>query len=452
MQREDSKGMRIIFQSNPGDYVEFTDQFVRRLNERDMSNLQGDSNTILFADLQSKSDPFFRTLGITIVFSSPDENRYREFMKLRPMPPRLVLNPLVWEDIKDLGLMMIKENQEKGNVLQWNISDVEKNFILIGGIPRFVFTSHDTCNDVIENALKTKSLDIYNNIALNGLASLSGADQSISYRLLNMRSDDNQKYWFCFATDEIAARLMAKFTVYNGRETIRAIVNNVISPKTKGDFFEIIGHALFVRRAEGYSLDKATSEIDTCAFSDTCISLSNEGTIIDVNLFKFDFYFLYSSFDNSLKKNSYYKMRAGAESVDSFTIIDDKVYFFQFTTAKNHPVSAFGIHNLCDTISKCFGKETLTFHLIFIGIAGDKNFDSMKTQDIIYTKDLRIKNVQRYKTDPSMNVTPSMNSKIKETITLNTKIILCQYKLGIKFRAMNDCLLFCTTGGLNSDR
>jgi hypothetical protein len=446
LQREDSKGKRIIFQRNPDDFLEFTDQFVRKLNTRDIINIQDDENNVFFADLVDKNDAFFATKGITIVFSSPDKRRYHEYFKLRPEPITLVLNPLLWEDTNDLMSRLILESKANNVDLKWNKSDVEKNFILIGGVPRFIFVPHEKCNNIIENALKEKAIPIYQNVALNGLNKLSGTDENISYRILNMRSDDNIEPYFCFATDEIAVRLMAKFSYYNGTDTIRSILYNTISPRTKGDYFQIIGHAMFMRRVEGYSNKydsiTLTEQYQQYEFSEKCKSLSEKYESIDLNpLLKYDSFAFYIKSEISLKKKCYYKLYNNFESIDSFTIIDNNVYFFQFTTAKVHPVSAFGIQIIYDNISECFKNEKFTFNLIFIGIEADDNLISFKMQRINKIKELSNSEIAKLKAGSFSDVTKSANSPNYSFVTSNLSIDINQMKWGIILRNPNDIIL-----------
>lgn len=432
LQREDSKGKRIFFQRNLDEILEFSDNSVVIRNSKYMSGIADSTNMVLFVDNMEKVGPYLSFMGITIVFASPDNKRYNEFMKTKPFPTQLVLNPLEWEDIKVLYNLMATESDE---AINWNFSDVEKNFDLLGGIPRFVFAPHVYCVELVERALKDFAPYIYQNMSINGLQ-LSGKDDTISYRIVNMRSYDNMKDEFFFASDDVSARLMSKFCDYNGKETIKAIVYNSMTPKLKGDFFEIIGHALFMRRVDQYSTSLGPSTEESCLLADYCNSLSGDAKFA-TSIFKFSSFSLFSSSDCMLAKNCYYKMRTGAETVDAFAIIGNNVYFFQFTTSKTHSVSAFGILSVIELIEKCFSNEKFTLNLVFVGIDGNSNFNSFKSQNVSYSKDLLVENVQKYQGKANISITSSKKANNVQTVVLENKLKLSQYKLGIKFKNLN---------------
>jgi hypothetical protein len=202
-----------------------------------------------------------------------------------------------------------------------------------------------------------------------------------------------------------------------------------------------------MRRVAGYStiqdsITSLTQQYQQYEFSNKFEFLSNHCNAIDLNkLLKFDSYAFFINSDISLKKKCYYKLRRNKESIDSFTIIDHDVFFFQFTTAKTHPVSAFGIQKIFATISENFKNESFNFYLIFIGIEADDNLIFMKEQNITLTKELLISNADRYNADSLLMVSSTINSPKKKIITSNLSINLNQMKWGIKLHNPNDITL-----------
>ncbi len=128
-----------------------------------------------------------------------------------------------------------------------------------------------------------------------------------------------------------------------------------------------------------------------------------------------------TSTNQKFGKRIYYHAAANLESIDAFTIIDDSVYFFQFTIGKKHGVSGFGLYDITKSISASHGTK-LKYHLIFVGIDLSDNFKSFSFQKITNTKLIKAKNAKKYANDA--NITPSkpiLDIPLDEEVQLSLK-------------------------------
>jgi len=95
-QHKDFANKRVFFQYDNGVLYELLETGARISS---VDELQKSSGSLLFVDNVSKSEPISCMIARTIVFSSPDTTRYREFRKGHGFI-QLILNPPSIEDIK----------------------------------------------------------------------------------------------------------------------------------------------------------------------------------------------------------------------------------------------------------------------------------------------------------------------------------------------------------------
>ena len=89
---------RIFFQRGRSDIIELIDGGAKKVTVEEVKNC---SNRILFVDNETKEEPIVVPGGLTIAFSSPEVQRYREYRKLSGFI-ELILNPLKPHDVENI--------------------------------------------------------------------------------------------------------------------------------------------------------------------------------------------------------------------------------------------------------------------------------------------------------------------------------------------------------------
>ena len=166
---------------------------------------------------------------------------------------------------------------------------------------------------------------------------------------------------------------------------------------------------------------------------------------ISSDVFTFDTDAVYLRLETQFKKNCYYQASKNQESFDAFAILSDDVYFFQYTTARSHKVSGFGLYDIMKSISKCFGSG-MKYHLIFVGVEGSENFKALSHQSLLLSKTLESSNASKYKNDSNVSSRPAKHTDGKDHLLLelssNMLSNVSQYKLGLRFKNSAEICLF----------
>ena len=393
-----------------------------------VDELLDSSGSLLFVDNVSKSEPISCMIAQTIVFSSPDTTRYREFRKGHGFI-QLILNPPSVEDIKcmfdrnmyELSLFkdsrLIKVMMDKSSlVTSYNV--VMENVNIMGCIPRYVFRPTKDCRDLIDQACYEKFYEMRKDLAVSGGA-LNGADANYSFRLIHLVSDDNVTRSYKFSSHYV---ILVLLSIQNGLDLsyVLSRFTNETSTTGNGFLFENLCHSMFFLGVKGQNDN--TNIKAFCSFTQDCrpllkkransekaksesleLELDGKGRIVS-EIFVFDSKEKISGSNQAFKKYIYYHGASNLESIDAFTIIDDSVYFFQFTLSSKHDISGFGLYDIIKSISATYGSK-LKYHLIFVGIDKSSSFESFSSQKISNSKLIQAQNAIKYANDA--NIKPS---------------------------------------------
>ena len=445
---------RVFFQREKHKCVEFSGDNVTYVEHGDVCSSE---NSILFVDSILKEEPIRVPAGTVIAFSSPDPQRYREFRKSLECC-ELILNPPSITDIEVLYNRLKLEHEsnpkpEHGVIGATSFLEVKRNVEILGGIPRFVFRSESSCKDIVDKACAQYSRNIFYDLSLSYDGLPTGNEEAISYRITHLRSIDNLSRTYTFASDYVVRKL---FSIYNGaelRNLVLQVSRNFLGSNVKGYLFESICHSFFIRNVKLRSSDK-DGEKYFCDVLPQCQRLmissskqipsssfgKHEEEILS-NVFTFDTVALYLPLEVNLAKGCYYQASRNQESVDAFAILSDDVYFFQYTTAKKHDVSGFGLYDIMKSISTCFGSG-MKYHLIFVGIEESEHFKAFSLQKLLLSKTLESSNASKYTNDPNVSRREIVHTdgKIHTLLELNSKMLsnVSQHKLGMKFENFLD--------------
>ena len=282
----------------------------------------------------------------------------------------------------------------------------------------------------------------------------SGMDVNYSFRLIHLVSEYNmtRSYNFC---SHYAILLL--ISIKNGLE-ITGVLNRLASETAttgNGYLFENLCHSMFSLRVKNQK--DANSLQSFCLFTQDCRPLLKKGVVlvseivksespelevvgdrrVSSEIFVFDSVEEISSTNQSFEKNIYYRAAANQESIDAVTIIDDSVYFFQFTIGSKHEISGFGLHDMIKSISASYGSN-LKYHLIFVGIDESVSFKSFSSQKISLVKSMQAKNAMKYAYDAYIKLSkPILGIPLDEIVQL--KLIpqalpeISQHILGLNF-------------------
>lgn len=437
---------RKFFQRGRSDIIELFDGGVKKVTVEEVKNC---SNRILFVDNETKEEPIVVPGGLTIAFSSPEVQRYREYRKLSGFI-ELILNPLEPHDVENIF------NQNQHDLSRYKTSsllasgrnpdsyaasleEVRENVNVIGCVPRFALKSKKTCLDLVHTACFYKFEELRKEYVISG-GSLTGIDDNYSFRVIHILSSDNKNREHGFATEYVLLLLLAIHEGGSYRLLIDHIMNGT-SSTSSGFLFENLCHSIFSQKVKGHNFMSNLSHL--CCFTQVCSRLfKNEthqlgGREIPSKFFVFDSS-IKLSIDNhkKIKRGIYYRASSNQESFDAFTIIEDNVYFFQFTLGNKHDISGFGLYDIVKSTSVSF-KSNLKYHLIFVGLDQSLHFSNFTHQKISMSKSVQAKNAKKYldddniKSDPPMKDGITAETKVQLTLKSNALPEISQYKLGL---------------------
>lgn len=321
-----------------------------------------DLNTMLvLIDLMEVSNPQF-TGRYSIIFSSPNPARYKEFMKgLNSMS---LLLP-TWSEEE---LCMISDEKE-----EWY-----EGFVTFGGVPRLVFGRLTESLKSVEDSIISVGSDMVKKFMETGHG---GLDADISYKLVHINPPVKDRVFdyrgrrvFSFASDVIFKKL-AKLYQNSILEAARGIFNEgVISREmcresSAGVYFEKIVlwlqplsgvHRVYLLLAMETSSMKRKVATDT--ESDITVAIPSDTVLLPPIPHK--------SFQ--LKASIHYKPRiSNMESGNSFFVLPAgegsfKLFVLQITVAEVHPVKMNGLLKIIMKFPESIQRRLVEISLIFV--------------------------------------------------------------------------------------
>jgi hypothetical protein len=137
-----------------------------------------------------------------------------------------------------------------------------------------------------------------------------------------------------------------------------------------------------------------------------------------------------SSTNQVFEENTYYHGASNLESIDAFTIIDDSVYFFQFTLGSKHEVSGFGLYDIIKSITAT-RRSNLKYHLIFVGIDKSESFEFFSSQKISHSNRIQAKYATKYEKDANVVLDTATNEYFLLTLKPEALPEISQHILGL---------------------
>ena len=286
-----------------------------------------------FVDLKSLDLPFWTSFWdplFTIVFSSPNPLRFKEFLK-KPKSVRLVMPPWSLEDI-------LAAREAITAFQSLNETVVLEQFNLYGGIPRYVLEKALEGGSRMEEAIDQKGLAIASQVFLIPMG--SGDENDISHTLAHMfpEKDNFTGYKYRPASQYVARRLI---TLHG--EIFRTKMKEMVKfgRDRSGEMWELlVSIDLLPNKSHAISRLSPTSSTPALAnASDNELMVVGECQQLP-SCWK----------DGAWRPTPevFYAQRvSNMESVDGLMLTrDHTLVFFQVTTAKAHGVKVKGLRDV----------------------------------------------------------------------------------------------------------
>eukprot|EP01038_Epipyxis_sp_PR26KG_P017743 gene17743-24731_t len=180
LQDETFENKKLYFQSAP-DCIFYLpkDGEMIELSVDDKRKARGDPETVLLVDMDELKGPA-KWGGITIILASPNEARFKEFLK-HGNPENFFMNPWSYEDI-----IKVWEKEYQNNKV--SLEDVDKIFYMYGGVIRFVLEQNKKASSSMNKVFdKIKS---FKDLA-KCISKKSVEDSLITYKIVHYISDDH---------------------------------------------------------------------------------------------------------------------------------------------------------------------------------------------------------------------------------------------------------------------
>ena len=286
----------------------------------------------------------------TAIFSSPNPLRFKEILKI-PNSIELIMPPWDEEEIYDAHRLMSKFQSVDINV-------VSSQFLIYGGVPRYVFEQSDEGYDYMEMALKNKGLAVARSGFLSDMS--GGVNEALSYALCHLRPKYENTFKFAYtapASTFVVEALMAKHQERLMENALRSIQ----SKDNPGFLFEYI--------VSRYALAGHTHNASRLSVSNKDSAPALEAMHRNLTIGSFEKFPL--DWKNSAwtpKSNVlYFPNTMNLQSIDAFTIIGRELVFFQCTVSSQHSVKTNGLMDIFKLFSKSEGAGLIDkCSLIFV--------------------------------------------------------------------------------------
>jgi len=319
----------------------------------------------LFVDMEEKSNPTLRGALFTVVFSSPNPDRYKELMK-KPNSKGFLHPPWSMDEILDAHMKIKRLHQYDAKV-------VCSQYAIYGGVPRELFDESAGGATNMLAALETKGLYAVN-------AMLRGhwqqpKDDDASHMILHMvprvKGELTYKRHLLQPASAYVVSWLKELDLFELRSTYEGYARLRKGPygATAGHIFEQLSlyylpgkkHTIRQLRESSGSTSGNISASDAVAFTREVsvgpldimgtFHMTPEGKIIRGE-------------DKwaPVRGMFYRQARATTESYDSFAITKEgELLIFQVTIAPEHPVKSNGLKLLLDDLKGHYDSCSLVF-------------------------------------------------------------------------------------------
>ena len=325
-----------------------------------------DKNCILLVDMVEENEPILCS-GTTIIFSSPNPKRYKQFVNRHSR--RFILNCWTLEELKAVWLKSYTH-------IPWK--DVKKVFDKVGGVIRYVLELHKDADDSMEEGiLQARNMFMVMSKNINQQISF-GDGLAMVYRVVHILSTDhsfkNSKFVFAsnYARNEYLKGLKLEEI-----DLVMALLKFNTGIEYGGTIFESQVHKFVAE----FGLQKIT-RLDNVKYKyDEIISNSSPRSFALPDDYELVCYSAASKiptkFSNNaavkIEKDVYYQPnKRNFPSIDSFLIKDNDVFAFQITVGgKKDGIKASGLQKLYEIVSNTF--PNMSYHIVFLCPVGEKN-------------------------------------------------------------------------------
>ena len=299
---------------------------------------------LLLCDINTATEPASRAKW-TFIFSSPNDNRYKQIMKAEP---NFEYTMPTWSE-QELLLAM-------GNRSQWY-----DNFVLVGGVPRHVFGKNP--HKKLENVITKKGGAIVESFFKSGFGTLDTEENYMIVHINPPMVDGKFVYdgivEYSFASDKIFQRLEAMYNTQMLAGAAGMFNSGVASENygavSAGNLFEKI--CLYLKPLNGTITAAKLGGGDKVTFDVPTVRYPLPGDWKETG---------------ELPVNAHILPRiSNLESGDSFFVEDDghdgfRLVVFQITVGQSHPVKANGLGKIVKSFPEEVRKKIKEKLLVFV--------------------------------------------------------------------------------------
>jgi hypothetical protein len=295
-------------------------------------------------------DEFQHNPRFMSIFSSPNPLRFKEILKI-PNSIELIMPPWDEEEIYDAHRLISKFQSVDINV-------VSSQFLIYGGVPRYVFEQSDEGSDYMEMALRNKGLAVASSGFLSDLT--GGVNEALSYTLCHLRP----KYENTFKRAYTAPASTFVLEALMGLHQEHLIKNALRSIRTKDNPGFLFEYIVSRYALAGHTHNASRLSVPNEDSAPALEAMHRTLTIGSFEKFPLD----WKNGSWTPKSNVLYLPNTmNLQSIDAFTIIEKELFFFQCTVSSQHSVKTNGLMDIFKLFSKSEGAGLIDkCSLIFV--------------------------------------------------------------------------------------
>ncbi len=289
-----------------------------------------DKECWFLCDPDVKQPPYEGCLGVTLVFTSPERDRYKQFLKAHKATTRYMP---VWSEDE---LMRTREHMHE----QLSADLVHQLYLQWGGIPRYVleYAQDETQQDSLNTAI-TKCLKAGIGAVIGNAGEVSGSTEFLSDKVLHIQTEDFKSIQLIWASEYAFNRFVQEQDKAM-KEELRAFLrtsSNMPSVATlRGYLFEPYVHKTILK-GKGFQYRVLDEEAEA-----PFVLGPMEEKLFDClrDL-------------PSVEPQKYYRPTVNnLPAGDAFCVVDDALVMFQITVSLKHPVKMQGFTSIYEVASK----------------------------------------------------------------------------------------------------
>jgi hypothetical protein len=298
------------------------------------------SGHFLLIDMKAVVPPIHFN-GVNMMFSSPNMDRYKEFLK-RSGSVKYYMPPCSLEELQQMREAVFPAVSE---------ATVERLFDIYGGVPRFVLKNSSLDDAALKDALAKQTN--YSEL-ISAAGDDAAAERKARSTLVHLIPDPGnpQAARLCWASPRVVDEVLAKWSkaILQDMSDMVLATDALDSPAAlRGRLFEAYAHSQLVcgQSSQLTSLADRNITLTFPSFADGVVHVFTNQTNLAI-----------------LAPQLYHRpAKRNMTSVDAFAKdTAGNLFLFQMTVAKRHPVKASGLLDIINT----FGAGCTAVHLVFV--------------------------------------------------------------------------------------